>query len=390
MDSSMALYLVVALVVGLAVGSVPLPAILYGRSALRAALREADKSRRIPPDPDDLHPNELALLSGGPVRVGETAIMDAFLDDRIRRQSAGGFLTLVGRLRPYPHEKDLVRKGLVSAFRNRVGVGAREILRKVVAGRGVERLRTDLAASGLIVDSPALRRALGRRARTPGTIRGMRAVSLLVAAGGAGVFLLVEPGATALAFLVGGLACTAALVAAQAVLTATGGPSPSPNTPAGNTVVERAAQRYGVPSARATDTRSVDRMTRDRAVRYTAVTGFRALREAAPRRRDGRASSARRSPDTHQDPSLAVVHAGGTEDAGGTDTDSVLLEDLCAFADLCQGPDPSGGGSGGGSSDNGWGGDFGSSGDGGSGFGGGDGGSGGGGDGGGGGGGGGE
>lgn len=168
----MALYLVVALVVGLAVGSVPLPAILYGRSALRAALREADKSRRIPPDPDDLHPNELALLSGGPVRVGETAIMDAFLDDRIRRQSAGGFLTLVGRLRPYPHEKDLVRKGLVSAFRNRVGVGAREILRKVVAGRGVERLRTDLAASGLIVDSPALRRALGRRARTPGTIRG--------------------------------------------------------------------------------------------------------------------------------------------------------------------------------------------------------------------------
>ncbi|WP_150243319.1 TIGR04222 domain-containing membrane protein [Nocardiopsis quinghaiensis] len=366
MDSSTALYLVVAAAVGLVVGSVPLPAVLRGRFALSAALSRVARSRRTPPDPDALHPNELALLSGGPVRVGETAVMDALLHGRVRQRSEGGFLTLVGRFRPHPHEKDPVRRDLVAAFRNRVGVSAREMLRRVVTGRGVERLRDDLAVSGLIVDSPRLRQALRRRARTPGTIRGMRVASLLVAAGGAGVFFFVEPGNTALALLAGGLASAAVLAIAQVVLAATGGPSLSPNTPAGNAVVELAGQRYGVPTAQADDPCPADRMTCDRAVRYTAVTGFRALREAASRSQGSRNSSARRSPDAHQDLSPPVVHAGGTGDPGGTDAGPVLLEDLWAFAELCQGPDPSGGGSGrGASGDDGWGGGLGSSGDGG-------------------------
>ncbi|MFD6949252.1 MULTISPECIES: TIGR04222 domain-containing membrane protein [unclassified Nocardiopsis] len=355
----MVLPLTVALVMGLLVGSVPLPVVLRGGLVLQAALSRAARPGRTPPDPDDLHPNELALLSGGPVRVGETVVMDAFLQGRIRQQSAGGLFTLVGPSRPYTHERDLVRREFLAAFKSRVGVSAREMVRRVVVGRGVEQLCDDLVASGLIVDSPELRRALRARARAPRTIRGMRVVSLLVAAGGAGAFFFVEPGSTALTFLAGGLASAAALVVVQAVLTATGGPFLNPNTPAGNAVVELAERRYGVPAAQTDGTRSTDEemMTRDRAVRYTAVAGFHALRESASRTRDGRVSSARHSSDTRQDLSVPIVHAGDPGDAGDTDAGSVLLEDLCAFADLCQDPDSSGAGPEAGPSGNGgWGG----------------------------------
>ncbi|WP_150250453.1 TIGR04222 domain-containing membrane protein [Nocardiopsis deserti] len=377
MDPSVALSLVAALIVGLVIGGIPLSAVLKGNSALRSALRGPSPAHRPPPDPGELEPNELALLAGGPVRVGETAVMDAFLHGRIRQQSAGGLFTLVGPSRPYTHEKGVVRRELVKVFRKRVGVSALEMLRRIVAGQGVEKLRTGLAGAGLIVDSPRLRRALRRRERAPRTIRWMRSVALLVAAGGAAVFLLAEPGAIALGLLAGGLSASAVLVASQVVMAATGGPTLSPNTPAGNAVLELARQRYGASAAGtagadSTGTHPDDGMTRDHAVRHTAVTGFRSLRASASRQQVGRVRSDQESAQLQEDPIPVTAHTGGggdpsgAEGTGGADSDSVSLETLCSFADLCQGPGGSGDGSGGGSSGNeGWGGDFGHYGDGG-------------------------
>ncbi|MFC9085711.1 TIGR04222 domain-containing membrane protein [Nocardiopsis dassonvillei] len=372
-----------ALIVGLVVGGVPLSAVLRGASALRSALRRPALTHQSPPDPDELEPNELALLAGGPVRVGETAVMDAFLRGRIRQQPAGGLFTLVGPSRPYTHEKDAVRRELVKVFRKRVGVSALEMLHRIVSGRGVEKLRTGLAESDLIVDSPRLRRALRRRERAPRTIRRMRSVAVLAAAAGAAVLFLVEPGAVALGLLVAGLSALAALVAAQVVMAATGGPSLSPNTPAGNAVLELARQRYGALETGSTGTDSTgthptDAMTRDHAIRYTAVTGFRSLRASASRRQVGRARSDQESAQVQQDPVPVAAHAGGdgpgdTAGTGGADSESVDLETLCLFAELCQG---SGGSDDRSVGNEGWGGDFGHYGDGG-GWGGGDGGSGG-------------
>ncbi|ASU57185.1 TIGR04222 domain-containing membrane protein [Nocardiopsis dassonvillei] len=383
MDPSLALPLVAALIVGLVVGGVPLSAVLRGASALGSALRRPALTHQSPPDPDELEPNELALLAGGPVRVGETAVMDAFLHGRIRQQPAGGLFTLVGPSRPYTHEKDAVRRELVRVFRKRVGVSALEMLRRVVAGQGVEKLRTGLAGSDLIVDSPQLRRALRRRERAPRTIRRLRSVAILAAAAGAALLFLVEPGAVALGLLVAGLSALASLVAAQVVMAATGGPTLSPNTPRGNAVLESARRRYGALETGSTGTASIgthpaDAMTRDHAVRHTALTGFRSLRASASRRQVGRARSDQESAQVQQDPVPVAAHAGGdgpsdTAGTGGADSESVTLESLCLFAELCQGP--------GGSDDRsvgneGWGGDFGHYGDGG-GWGGGDGGSGG-------------
>lgn len=368
MDPSLTLPLAAALTVGLVIGGVPLSAVLRGGSALRSALRRPAPTDQSPPDPDGLEPNELALLAGGPVRVGETAVMDAFLSGRIRQQPAGGLFTLVGPSRPYTHEKDGVRRELVKVFRKRVGVSALEMLRRIVAGRGVEKLRAGLAESDLIVDSPRLRRALRRRERAPRTIRRMRSVAILAAAAGAAVLFLVEPGAVALGLLVAGLGALAALVAAQVVMAATGGPTLSPNTPAGNAVLELARRRYGVPEAGSTWSGPAGAMARDHAVRHTAVTGFRSLRASASRQRVRRAGEDHEPAQVHQDPVPVAAHTGGGEGpadaggAGGADSESVTLESLCLFAELCQGP--------GGSDDRsvgteGWGGDFGHYGDGG-------------------------
>ncbi|QUX28110.1 TIGR04222 domain-containing membrane protein [Nocardiopsis akebiae] len=356
MDPNLTLPLAAALIVGLVIGGVPLSAVLRGGSALGSALRRPALTGQPPPDPDGLEPNELALLAGGPVRVGETAVMDAFLSGRIRQQPTGGLFTLVGPSRPYTHEKDGVRRELVKVFRKRVGVSALQLLRRVAAGRGVEKLRSGMAESGLIVDSPRLRRALWRRERAPRTIRRMRPVAILAAVAGAALLFLVEPGAVALGLLVAGLGALAVLVAAQVVLTATGGPTLSPNTPAGNAVLELARRRYGVPEAGFTGVDSTSVMTRDHAVRHTAVRGFRSLRAFESRQQVRRAGSDHESAQVQQDPVPVAAHTGGA------DSEPVTLESLCLFAELCQGP--------GGSDDRsvgteGWGGDSGHYGDGG-------------------------
>ncbi|MGW8531069.1 TIGR04222 domain-containing membrane protein [Nocardiopsis sp. NPDC055824] len=364
MDGSSILFLVLGAAAGLLVGGVPLLRVVRGHLDLRAALRRSPGP--VPaPDPDELSPNELAFLAGGPVRVGETAVVDAFLGDRIRSQAARGFFTLVGPGVPYAHEKDPTRRVLVRAFKKRVGVSAREMVRRVVTGRGVEQIRRDLAGSGLIVDTPEVRAILERRAGLPRVIRGRRILSLLVAAVGAGTFFLLEPTNPGLAALAGGLAASALLVAAQAVLAATGGPAVLPNTAAGDEVVSRARERYGNTTALTTA-----EMTRDQAVRRTAVTGFRALRAGGRDRSSSRAVSEDGSPAFSPDLTAANAVSGDGGDAGGGG--GVIDQDsLCEFADLCQGGTSESGGSdstfGGGSGGDGWNGGFDGSGGGGSG-----------------------
>ncbi|MFD3686942.1 TIGR04222 domain-containing membrane protein [Nocardiopsis sp. NPDC058631] len=353
MDGSLVLPLVVGLVAGLVVGVVPLLRVVRGHLVLRAAIGESSRPGTVP-DPDELSPNTLAFLVGGPVRVGETAIVDAFLSERIRSQAAKGFFTLVGPNKPYAHEKDPVRRVLVKAFKKRVGVSARELVRRVVTGRGIKQLRQELAQARLIVDSREVRAVLETRKRLPRTIRGGQILSLLVAGAGAGVLFLVEPVGAAVVALAGGLAASALLLVANAVLGATGGPAVLPTTAAGDEVVERARERYGVAPVG-----SGGRMPRDEAVRHTAVTGFRALRGRAGARRSTGPVSADESP------ALTAVNAGagGHGDAGGGEG-LVDPDALCELADLCQGgsSNDSGPGSGGGSGD-GWNGGFGDTGD---------------------------
>ncbi|WP_152487017.1 TIGR04222 domain-containing membrane protein [Nocardiopsis halotolerans] len=344
----MLLTLVISLVVGLVVGAVPPLAILRGGFALKAELRRSEPAPQPPPDPEELTPNELALLSGGPVRVGETAIMDAFLHGRIR-QDSDGLLTLVGPSRHHVHEKDPVRRELVKTTRTESGTSAREILGRIITGRGMDQLRTNLASSGLIVDSPGLSQALSTREKALKVVRPLSTVLLLTVAVDVLLFFFVDPGPTPLVLIVGGLGALTTLSAARAATAVTGGASPRPNTPAGNAVVGAARERYGAhtPLPPPTGPRSADGMSLDHAIRRTAVTGFRSLRRAAP---------ARRSAKDDHDRSVSIIHGGDTDSASETESDSVTLEVLCAFADLCQGLTSSGG--------DGWGG-FGLSGDGG-------------------------
>ncbi|WP_159945256.1 TIGR04222 domain-containing membrane protein [Nocardiopsis sp. FR6] len=372
MDGSTLFALVAALAVGLAVGALPLLGILRASRALRAARRlaadSAAGSGSAPADPGDLNPYELALLCGGPVRVGETAVTDAFLHGRVRQRTSGGFFTLVGPSRPYTHEKSPVRRDLVKAFKNRVGVSAREMVRRVVHGKGVQRIRSDLARAGLIIDSDQLRHSLRARGKAAGAIRWMRTLAVFVAVGGVGGFLLMESVTIPLALLTAGLACAAVLVAAQAVVAATGGPALLPNTPAGDAVVALARERYGLPSGRTSDGgRASDAMTRDRAVRSTAVTGFLGLRRSASSAgaRHLRSGTPRTSSTPSSDSGSASVdnvlyasHPGAVAEAEPESRpDLIDLDGLCAFADLCQ--DPPGSGAGGGTSgDGGWSGGF--------------------------------
>lgn len=348
MDDDTVLVLGTALLVGLAVGGAPLVTVLRAGLVLRSALRSAADGNADPgdvaPDPDDLDPHELALLCGGPVRVGETALMDAFLHGRIRQQPFGGLLTLVGPSRHPFHEKNLVRRDLVKALRGRAGVSAREVVSRVATGRGVGRHRAKLVEAGLIVDSPRLRKSLRAREKAARTIRRMRLLGLLVGAAGASALLLARTD-TAWAALVAGTAAVVALTVARAVMSASGGPVPRPNTSLGNKVVEVARERYGPSSdLLSVGTRLHGGMTRDQAIRCTAVVGFRALRGFAPSRYDG---------SRYDGGAGGESVARGDAAASTGQIEPTSLESVGAFAERCQ---SSSGGGRGDSSGEGWGG----------------------------------
>ncbi|MCY9782491.1 TIGR04222 domain-containing membrane protein [Nocardiopsis sp. EMB25] len=364
-DAVLSLTVAVAVCAGLVVGGFPLVTVLRVRAAIRSESGRNPGSGT-PANPDDLTPDELGFLLGGAIRAAEVAVTDAFLSGRVRQQSAGGFFTLVGPQRNDPNERDPLRRAIVGAFQDRVGVSAREMVRRVVIGRGVDQLRRGLARRGLIVDSPEIRELLARRKQRAGTANVVIGVALTLA-----IILLLfgsatTPGWTWL-IAIGCMGAVGGAIVVRLVLAATGGVSSSIRTPHGDSVVREAVRRYTASGA----------MSQDRALRHTAVTGFRSLRAntSAPGRAPIRAtgSSADRS------------YSGDGVPAGYSSSESYDLGNLCWFAELCQGSSGSAGGFSG--SGDGWGGGLatgtgssssGSSGDGGGWFGGGDGGGGGG------------
>ncbi|MFI6575065.1 TIGR04222 domain-containing membrane protein [Nocardiopsis sp. NPDC050513] len=326
-----------AVVAGAVVGGSPLVAVLRSRAAIRSAIRRGP-GPGTPPDPDELTPAELGYLLGGAVRAAEVAVTDAFLSGRVRQQSAGGFFTLVGPRQSYLSEKDPLRRAILRAFRDRVGVGAREMVRRVVTGRAVDGLRDGLVRRGLIVDSPEIRELLAHRRR--------RARSANVVIGGAftlAVVLLVLGSAATLgvAWLtaVGCMGAVGGALAVRVVVAATGGANPSTTTPAGTAVAAEARRRYTASGA----------MSRDRALRHTAVTGFRSLRAATSS--PGRARTSLKRPAADRSSSGDAVPTVSADASSQT----YDLHVLCSFAELCQGSSSSAGGS---SSGDGWGGGF--------------------------------
>ncbi|RKS10317.1 uncharacterized protein (TIGR04222 family) [Nocardiopsis sp. Huas11] len=341
MDSSTLVSLVIAVVAGLVVGAIPLQTVMRSRLVLNTAIERTPTVDT--PDPDDLKPEELAYLAGGPVRVGETIVMDLYLSGRIRQQGVRGFFTLVGPSMPYSHEKLLIRRVVIRSFQDRVGLTAREMVRRAMTSGGMIAIADGLKASRLRVDSPGLSNLLASREKVPPRIKWMRALSLLVGVV-AGGFYLFEPGSIALGLLVGGFFASAALSVVKAVLDATGGAILLATTPAGRAVVEAAKDRYKVLAQSTTE------LDRDAAVRYSAVTGFRALRETV-----FDANHPRPAP---KHTSSASSSSGGTGDAAiivPSIEDGIRLDSLCGFAEVCQG-ETSGSGSSSGS--DGWGGGF--------------------------------
>ncbi|WP_304453871.1 TIGR04222 domain-containing membrane protein [Nocardiopsis sp. YSL2] len=341
MDGSTLVSLVIAVVVGLVVGVIPLQTVIRSRAALNNAVKRTPSVS--PPDADDLKPEELAYLAGGPVRVAETIIMDLYLSGRIRHQAPRGFFTLVGPVTPYVHEKSLIRRTIVLAYRDRSGLTAQEMIRRATTSGGMIALADGLKASRLRADSLGLSRLLASREKVPSRITWMRTLSLLVGIV-AGGFYFVEPGTVSLGLLVGGFFASAMLSVDKAVLDSTGGATLLTTTPAGRAVLARAEERYKVVA------QSTKELDRDLAVRYTAVTGFRALREAVP--------GAYRSSSASRHTSAAPGPSGGIGDTGvvePSNDDAVHLESLCGFAEVCQGGT---GGSGTSSGGDGWGGMF--------------------------------
>lgn len=338
MDGSTLVSVVIAVVAGLVVGVIPLLTVIRSRVALNAAIKRTPAWS--PPDPDELAPEELAYLAGGPVRVAETVIMDLYLSGRIRHQAAPGFFTLVGPSTPYVHEKSLIRRAIIRAYRDRLGLTAREMMRRAMAGSGMIDIADGLKASRLRVDSPGLSRLLVSREQVPSLIRWMRTLSVLVGVVSGG-FYLVEPGNVFLGLLVGGFAASVMLSVDKAVLDSTGGAVLLATTPAGRAVVAEAKDRYGVVA------QSTAELDRESAVRYTAVTGFLALRDAVPGEIRPRSAPSRTS--------SAPGSSGGVGDSGTVESsidDGIRLESLCGFAEVCQGET---GGSGSSSGGDGWG-----------------------------------
>ena len=339
--------LLIAVLMGLVVGVIPLQTVIRSRLALNRAIESTPAMSA--PDPDELKPEELAYLAGGPVRVAETVIMDLYLSGRIRHQQARGFFTLVGPPTPFTHEKSLIRRAIIRAYRDRVGLTARDMIRRAMTSGGMIAIADGLKASRLRVDSPGLSRLLASREKVPSRISWLQILSFVtgLAAGG---FYLREPGAISLGFLAGGFFAVAMLSVARAVLKSTGGATLLPVAPAGRAVLAEAQDRYKVVA------HSTMELDRDLAVRYTALTGFRALREAVP--------VAEHPGSAPKHASSAPGYSGGGEAAVAPSIEgSVRLESLCGFAEVCQGES---GGSSSSSGSDGWGGGL-SGGDGGSG-----------------------
>lgn len=266
-------------------------------------------------------PAELAYLCGGEQRAAETALMGLYLDGRIRLHEGGPELVLTGGGKDDdPDPVDPIRSSLLTVFRSNRPIHAANLLNVGRSGRGMTQIRAGLAERGLMADSDELRQALLQRS-------GMRNLSVFCGTIG---FLAVVIGALAIGteevydslhggVVAGGL--TLSLLGFVTTLTAllTGGWRLSTLSPAGAELAKASRAEYA---------NTPTTLTRDEALRRTAVHGMRQLkvtrgqaRYETPVPEDGEEN--RVEPDTFHDFAEQCVGVSGfdgpaRESDGGT------------------------------------------------------------------------
>lgn len=245
---------------------------VHSRAVLAHAIAGTPRPAALPP-PWRLTPTELAYLVAGPDRAAEVALVGAFLMARIRMRERSGSFTIVGPPYPYFHERDPLRHDLVATFRERTEADARRIIANVTDGRGMDWLRGDLVQAGLVGDSMEWRRAARDRAELPRTLRLRLPAAWTATAVGAVTYLVGGPAPVGFGLLAWGLASGLMLLLVAAVVQAGGGSRPLGLTECGRRVASQARSAYDLSKlAQGRD------LTRDEALRYTAVSGFGELR----------------------------------------------------------------------------------------------------------------
>lgn len=255
----------------------------YGLHISGAALRRAHSAieGRSVPDPDDLSPEELALLAGGPGRLLSVCAFDLFLTGWLGDGAPQVFL---GH-RAFKEATDglpPLRRSMVEYAAKTEAVEPNRLAGRVGAPGVVRDMLQDLAARGLCSDTEGLYRARAVQ-RALALVQRLLIIvvftEVLMAAGG---ILVLAPALAVIAYPVG-LGATGALAFAVNRWTA----EVSPRTAAGQEVLDTARERYRHPTPDGDMT-----VSRALALRRVAVFGglganvsgerYRASRHALP------------------------------------------------------------------------------------------------------------
>lgn len=334
---------------GLAIGVFPFLKVFNTGRSISAAVSAVPAPQR-QPEPEDLTPPELAYLVSGATRVGEVSLMDLFLSGRIRRQTRGGFFTLVGPSNAYVTEKNQVSRDLVKAFKDRTGLTARGMIQIATFSRGIDLLRHRLAGRQLIAHSDELTKVLADHHDAGWIAQKLSYAGSALAVVGVVLMSTHEQNEWTIALTVFGGVLAVLNGTAWGLYLGRGGRNVSTRTPAGQELVQAAERSYAATGA-------VDRwMVREVALRYTAVVGLSRMgREAGPRERgrDGSGDDAVRVV-THTGSAQVVAESPrrvGEETPEPREGFELNWDSLCEIADLCSvGGDSEGSGHQGGSS----------------------------------------
>lgn len=318
---------------GLAIGVFPLVKVFNANRSIGAAIASVPVPTRRP-RPEELTPTELAYLVGGATRVGEVVLMDLFLSGRVRRQTRGGFFTLVGPSNAYVTEKDQVRRDIVKAFKDRTGLTARGMIRTATFSRGIDRVRERLADRRLIAHSGELTRSLADFHDAGWVAQRLSFVSTgLLIAGLVLVTAYEQNGWTVALVVVGGVLSVLNGLSSGLYL-GRGGRNVTTRTPAGRELLVEAEQTYSVGRIEGRP------MVREVALGYTAVIGLARMgREGGQRGRgrDGSGDDAVRVVTDSGSARLVGEPSGRVGEQTPEPREGFELDwgSLCEFADLC-------------------------------------------------------
>ncbi|WP_431868649.1 TIGR04222 domain-containing membrane protein [Nocardiopsis eucommiae] len=332
MDATVLIPILGALL-GLAIGVFPLVKVFQAYRSIGAAIASVPVPTRRP-RPEELTPNELAHLVGGATRVGEVVLMDLFLSGRVRRQTRGGFFTLVGPSNAYVTEKDQVRRDIVKAFKDRTGLTARGMIRTATFSRGIDRVRERLAERRLIAHSGELTKALADFHDGGWIAQKLSLVSAGLLIGGVVLVTAYEQNGWTVAMIVLGGVLSVLNGLTSGLYLARGGRNVTTRTPAGTEVLVEAERTYSVGRV---EERS---MVREVALRHVAVIGLgRMGREGGQRGRgvDGSGGDAVRVVTDSGSARLVEESAGRVGERTPEPREGFELDwgSLCEFAGLC-------------------------------------------------------